>query len=289
MKVGFVGIGHMGRHMAANLLRASLPLAIWNRTPEKCAALVEQGAELSGSLDDLFACSEIVLLMLLDSSAVDGVLACGTSDFAARTAGKVIVHQGTTSPAYSHALEAQILAAGGAYVEAPVSGSRLPAEQGQLVGMVAGHDDSIERVLPLLQPLCAQVFRCGPVPGALRMKLAANHYLIGTVTVLAEMAQAARCAGVDLVTLQQVLDAGPMSSAVSRTKLDKLIRQDYAPQAAIRDVAMIAQLVLAECRRSNQDTPLMQHCAALYQIALAAGHGDEDMTGVARVFGNDRR
>ncbi len=222
--------------------------------------------------------------MLLDRNAVDAVLERGTPAFARHVCGKTIVHLGTTSPAYSHDLQRDIVAAGGAYVEAPVSGSRVPATHGQLVGMVAGHDDDIARVLPLLDSLCTRVFRCGVVPGALRMKLAANHYLIGMVTVLAETAHAARRAGVDLDVLREVLDAGPMASAVSRTKLEKLVRADFSPQAAIRDVSTIAELVLAQCDDTGSSAPLIRQCAALYRSALAAGHGYDDMAAVVHAF-----
>ena len=169
-------------------------------------------------------------------------------------------------------------------MEAPVSGSRAPAEEGRLVGMVAGDADALERVLPLLTPLCASVFRCGAVPGALRMKLAANHFLIGMVTVLAEAVHAARAIGVDLDTLRQVLDAGPMASAVSRIKLDKLVRRDFVAQAAIRDVGTIACLVSAQCERAAADAPLIRRCAELYRTADAAGHGDHDMIAVVHAF-----
>lgn len=284
MKVGFVGIGHMGEPMARNLLRAGIPVTVWNRSPEKCEALIDVGAMQAASLRDLFKSTTTVLLMLFDSAAIDAVLGRRTPTFAARVSGKIIVHLGTTSPEYSRELELDVIAAGGAYIEAPVSGSRQPAEQGQLIGMVAGHEDAVERILPLLAPICARVFRCGLVPGALRMKLAANHYLIGMVTVLAETTYAARGAHVDLQTLRQVLDAGPMASIVSRTKLDKLVSRDFSPQAAIRDVSTITELVLGQCEGSGQDTPLIRQCALLYQQALAKGHGDEDMAAVIHAF-----
>ena len=284
MKVGFIGMGHMGEPMARNLLRAGIPLSVWNRTPEKCDALVDLGAERAASLQDVFDHDSMVMLMLLDSDAIDAVMGRGTPAFAPRVCGKIIVHLGTTSPEYSQALERDVVAAGGAYVEAPVSGSRGPAEQGQLVGMVAGHQDAVERILPLLQPLCARVFRCGPVPGALRMKLAANHYLIGMVTMLAETVHAARRANVDLQVLQQILDAGPMASAVSRIKLDKLVRRDFSAQAAIRDVSNITELVLAQCESGGADAPLIRECTSLYRTALAAGHGNADMTAVVHAI-----
>lgn len=284
MKLGFIGIGHMGEPMSANLLRAGIPLTVWNRTPGKCEALVELGASIAASVDDLFASCTTVLLMLFDAAAIDATLGRGTPAFAARVAGRIVVNLGTTSPAYSQALERDILDAGGRYAEAPVSGSRGPAERGELVGMLAGDTDTAERVLPLLRPLCARVFGCGAVPGALRMKLAANHYLIGTVAVLAEAVHAAAAGGLDLATLRDVLDAGPMASAVSRAKLDKLVRADFSPQAAIRDVAGIADLVLAECERGGADTPLIRRSAELFRTAATSGHGDEDMAAVIRAF-----
>ncbi len=122
------------------------------------------------------------------------------------------------------------------------------------------------------------------MPGALRMKLAANHFLIGMVTVLAETVHAARLAGVDIETLRQVLDAGPMASAVSRIKLDKLIRNDFSAQAAIRDVATIARLVAAQCASAAAEAPLIRHCVELFQAADAAGHGTDDMSAVIHAF-----
>ena len=109
MKLGFIGIGHMGEPMSANLLRAGIPLTVWNRTPGKCEALVELGASIAASVDDLFASCTTVLLMLFDAAAIDATLGRGTPAFAARVAGRIVVNLGTTSPAYSQALERDIL------------------------------------------------------------------------------------------------------------------------------------------------------------------------------------
>lgn len=283
-RIGFAGIGHMGLPMAANLLRAGIPLLIWSRRPGSSEALLALGARRAENIDALCRQVDVLLLMLLDETAVDAVLGRGTPAFRERVAGKTVVQLGTTSAGFSQVLHGAIVENGGAYVEAPVSGSRVPAEQGRLVGMVAGADEAVQRVLPLLAPLCTRVFRCGAVPGALRMKLAANHYLIGMVTVLAETVHAARAAGVDLELLQQVLDAGPMASDVSRIKLAKLVHADFSPQAAIRDVGTIAQLVLDQVAAAGADTPLIRHCVDLYRAAEAAGHGEDDMAAVVRAF-----
>lgn len=284
MSIGFVGIGHMGEPMAHNLLRAGIRLTVWNRTLEKSRRLVDAGATPASSSSELFKRCKTVLLMLRDNRAIDAVLGRGSPVFAARVRGRTIVHLGTTSPDYSRGLEADAIAAGGAYVEAPVSGSCGPAAQGTLIGMVAGHAVAVEHALPVLGHMCRQVFQCGPVPGALRMKLAVNHYLIGMVALLAETMHAAGKAKVDLDLLRQVLDMGPMASAVSREKLEKLALREFSPQAAVREVSTIADLVMDQCMEADIAAPLMQASAALFRDALASGHGDEDMAAVIHAF-----
>ncbi len=281
MTVGVVGIGTMGLPIARNLLRAGHRVVVWNRTPTSCQPLVELGAELAESVDALCARAEVVLLVLLHEHAVDEVLGRNSACFGPRVANRTIVLVGTTCPDYSRALERDVLGSGGQYVEAPVSGSRIPAEQGTLIGMVAGEADAVERVLPLLDILCSRVFRCGTVPDALRLKLAVNHYLIGMVTVLAEVVHAARAGGLDLQLLQAILDNGPMASDVSKTKLAKLIDRDFAPQAAIRDVATIAGLVEQQAHAAHAQVPLIEKCAAMFREARDNGYGDRDMVGVA--------
>lgn len=96
MRVGFVGLGVMGRPMALNLARAGVPLVVWNRTLERCTPLREAGAEVAASPAEVFERADTVLLMLADEAAVDAVLGRGTPAFGTRLAGRTVVHMGTT-------------------------------------------------------------------------------------------------------------------------------------------------------------------------------------------------
>ena len=183
--VGFIGLGTMGEAMALTLVKAGTRLLVWNRTRAKAEILAAAGAEVALESADVFAHCATVFLMLVDGGAIDTVLDRGGVAFAARVTGRTIVHMGTTSPAYSRELEADIRSVGGHYVEAPVSGSRKPAEAGQLVAMLAGSADAIANVRPLLTPMCRETMICGPVPNALLMKLSVNLFLIALVTGLA--------------------------------------------------------------------------------------------------------
>jgi len=276
---GFAGLGTMGEPMARNLVRAGIPLLVWNRSAEKAHAL---GADVASDAADLFARSEVVFLMLTDGDAVDAVLARGTADFATRVAGRVIVHMGTTSPEYSRLLEKEIRAAGGRYVEAPVSGSRKPAEAGELIAMAAGEPAAIELVRPLLAPVCAEVEFCGPVPNGLLMKLAVNIYLITMLTGLAESVQFARAHGLDLDQFGDILGAGQMASPIMRVKVPKLLAEDFTAQAAVEDVRMNTRLISAAAEEKGLASPLLEACHALLGETEGLGYGRADMTAVIK-------
>lgn len=281
---GFIGLGIMGRPMALNLARAGTPVVVWNRTAAGCEPLRAAGAHVAASPDEVFARARVVLLMLADEAAVDAVLGRGTQQFASMVAGRIVVHMGTTSPAWSADLGAAVRAAGGDYVEAPVSGSRGPAEAGRLVAMLAGEPAAVAEVVPLLAPMCAGTIACGPVPGGLLMKLAVNIFLITMVSGLAEAAHFAARHGLDLDSFAQVLDSGPMASDVSRGKVRKLLDGDFAAQAAIADVLKNNRLIAGAARASGVASPLIDVCHALFAETLALGHGTLDMVAVIRAI-----
>jgi 3-hydroxyisobutyrate dehydrogenase len=283
-RVGFIGLGVMGQPMALNLARARVPLVVWNRTRERTAPLAAAGAVVARDVDDLLARSRVVVLMLADEAAIDAVLGRGSDAFAARAAGHTIVHMGTTAPGYSRRLEADVRAARGRYVEAPVSGSRVPAERGELVGMLAGEPAAVDDVRPLLASMCRDTCVCGAVPRALQMKLAVNLFLITQVTGLAEAFHLARCQGLDLAQFVAILDAGPLASAVSRIKATKLLAGDFAVQASIADVLKNNRLVAEAARAAQAASPLLDVCHALFAETVALGHGRDDMAAVVKAI-----
>ncbi|MET8783678.1 MULTISPECIES: NAD(P)-dependent oxidoreductase [unclassified Streptomyces] len=284
MHVGFIGLGVMGQPMALRLVRSGTPLIVWNRTAARTEPLRAAGAETAADPAEVFARADVVILMLADDHAIDSALGRGTSGFAGRVAGHVVVHMGTTSPGYSRGLEAEVRAAGGRYVEAPVSGSRVPAENGQLVAMLAGDDAAVGLVRPLLAPLCRETFVCGPAPNALLMKLSVNLFLITLVTGLSEAYHFADQNGLDRRLFLDVLDAGPMASGVSRMKAPKLHTRDFAVQAAAHDVLKNNRLIAEAARATGVASPLLDVCHALFEETVTLGHGGEDMVAVLRAI-----
>jgi 3-hydroxyisobutyrate dehydrogenase len=279
--IGFLGLGVMGLPMARNLDRAGTPLVVWNRSAGRYAEL--PGASVATDPDDLLARCDTVLMMLQDDQAIDATLGRGTPRFAA-VCGKTIVHMGTTSPEYSAGLGRAVEQAGGNYVEAPVSGSRGPAESGDLIMMLAGPRSATARVRTLATPMCREIFDCGPVPNALLMKLAVNAFLITMVTGLAEAYHLADRFGLDRRTFVAVLDAGPMASRVSARKAAKLLAADYAVEAGLADVYKNNRLITDAALTRDLAAPLMAVCRELYREVVEAGHGTEDMAAVVHAI-----
>lgn len=274
----------MGQPMALNLVNAGTPLLVWNRDPGKTKPLADAGATIAPDPATVFADSDVIILMLTDGNAMDEVLTRGTPKFKEKVADRTIVHMGTTAPSYSQGLEADIIAAGGQYVEAPVSGSRKPAEAAQLVALLAGDPDAVAQVRPLLKPMCRDMTECGPVPHGLLMKLSVNIYLITIVSSLAETMNFARAHGLDLTKVVEVLNAGQMASPIMRVKAPMLVAEDFAVQASIANVWMNADLIASAARSADVATPLLDVCHSLLAETLQLGFSDGDMIAVVRAL-----
>jgi 3-hydroxyisobutyrate dehydrogenase len=270
----------MGEPMATRLVGAGVDLTVWNRSAEKSEPLRGAGAAVAGSAREVLAGCDIVITMLANGPVIDCVLGRGADGFDVPVRGRIVVNMGTVAPEYSRALGADLRAHGAQFVEAPVSGSRVPAFSGALVAMLAGDDAALDLVEPVIAPITTARFRCGEVPKAIETKLAVNVFLIGMVSALAEAVHFARGRGVDTEVLHSVLDAGPMASAVSRGKLAKLIERDDAPQASISDVHYNNRLILDAARESGLPMPLLTVCGDLFAATEAFGHGQADMVKV---------
>ncbi|MDR2961788.1 NAD(P)-dependent oxidoreductase [Stenotrophomonas maltophilia] len=280
MPVGFIGLGVMGTPMAGHLARAGTAVLGWSRSGRTYPAAQAAGIGVCASLDEVFAACDTLILMLAHDEAIDSVLDRHGAAFRERVQGRLLINMGTSSAAFSQALCEQVRGAGGRYVEAPVSGSRVQAEAAQLVILLAGAPTDIEQATALLAPLGRQCVACGPVPSALRMKLAVNLYLITLVTGLAEAVHFAEKHGIALERFAEVLNAGPMASDVSRIKLDKMIRDDFQVQASITDVLKNSGLVAGAAREAGMHAALIEDSDALFARAQQMGLGRLDMAAV---------
>lgn len=286
-EIGFIGLGVMGLPMARNLAAAGARLRVWNRSPEKYRALEASNVTPAATAGEVLRAVEVTIIMLVNSEAIDEVLGRGTGDFARNLRGRTVVSISSVSPDYSCALARDIGDAGGKYVEAPVSGSRKPAEGAQLVCMAGGDPADIARVSPMLRHMCREVIDCGPVGNALRMKLAVNLYLNTMLAGLAEAVHFASENGLPLEKFQQAIDAGPLASDLTRVKLPKLIQRDFSVQAAVSDAFASTRLIADAARKAAMATPLLDLSSKLYGRAVELGDPRADMASVVRAIEAD--
>lgn len=284
MLVGFIGVGLMGEPMAANVVQAGFDVRVWNRSQPPLTRLEAAGATRAGTPWEVLRSCDATIVMLSTEDVIADVLRPDGKEFRAAIAGHGLVHMATTSAEFSARLGEAVRGAGGWYVEAPVSGSRAPAETGQLVAMTAGDSDRLDELEPVLAAMCHRVLRCGEPPAGTRMKFAVNIYLIALVTALAEAYHFAQAQHLDLSTFAEAVNSGQMACPIAAVKLDKLQRGDLRPQAAIPDVYKNNRLIAEAARHARLSTPLLDTCHDLYREALDNGLAGLDMVGVVRAI-----
>ncbi|GLB09954.1 hypothetical protein AtubIFM57258_005888 [Aspergillus tubingensis] len=285
MRLGFLGLGVMGTPMAINLSK-HYPLTAWNRSANKFHALktASPTARFAPTPTAVALNSDIIFTMLFNAPAIDSIL---TTSFLSSLRDKVLINTSSIPVSYSQHLSTIVHSAGGKYIEMPVSGSKVPAEQGQLVGMIAGDPDVVETVVkPVVKPLtCAAVYCGREIGSGLKMKYAVNTLLITLTVGLAESMNLAKAQGLDLEAWGKVLAAGPMASRYSGVKVEKMLRGDWEAQAAIKDCFNSTELIRAAAREVGVECPLMDVCGGLYGRAVEGGLGGEDMSAVGKVIG----
>ncbi len=282
MRIGFIGVGLMGEPMAANVIRAGFEVHVWNRSNPSAARLEELGAIRESDPLHVISSCDATIVMLATEDAISTTLTPGSPRFRKAIAGRGLVHMGTTSAEFSAEIDAHVRESGGWYVEAPVSGSRVPAEQGRLVAMAAGDPGHLDEMEVVFAAMCAGVLRCGNPPSGTHMKFAVNIYLISIVTALAEAYHFAQAKQLDIDTFVTAINSGQMASPIAAVKLDKLGRADFSPQAAIADVYKNSRLIADAAHSARIATPLLNTCHELFLDALNCGMGGLDMIGVVK-------
>lgn len=284
-KIGFIGLGTMGLPMARNLAQSGVALSVWNRTPISTTAFpADYDVDVALTSQEVLRGSSTSILMLLNQDAFDAVLERHTDSFPENVRGKTIIGMGSVDPSYSIALAKDVAAVGGVYLEAPVSGSRLPAELGQLVCLLGGDPDVADAVAPLLRPMCKDLIFCGQAGDALRMKLAINLYLCSSLVALAEATNFARKAGLPLDEFMQAITAGPLSCDFMSIKLPKMIEKDFTLQAAVADAHASTCLIKTEAARLGAATPQLEVSSELYRRAVEIYGPRTDMSSVLMVL-----
>ncbi len=284
MKVGFMGLGIMGQAMSVNVARKGYPLTVYNRTPREVPDLARLGAAMAGTARGCAEASDVIILMLTGPEACDAVLFGPQGAGEAALRGKTVINMSTVSPAYTTGLAARLASLGCSFLDAPVSGSKKPAQDGSLVILAGGETDVVERCEPLLLTMGWKVVHCGPAGAGTMMKLAANQLLGIMMEGLAEAVAFGQRGGLDPETILDVILSGPMSCLFFQLKRDILVRGDATVQFPLKHMVKDLTFAREKADDAGESAPGLRAARDAFARALEAGHGDEDFAAVRKVL-----
>jgi 3-hydroxyisobutyrate dehydrogenase-like beta-hydroxyacid dehydrogenase len=274
MRIGFLGLGIMGSRMAANLARAGMAPTVWNRTPEKAAPLAELGATIANSPTEAAQGADIVITVLSDPAAVRAV-AVGEGGF--------WMDASTIDPACVHEMAAAAAERGVRYLDAPVAGSKVPAEKGELLFLAGGAVDDIAEAAPLLEVMGKRTIHAGPVGTGAGLKLCNNLMLGAAMLAFAEALAAGRAMGLDQDVLLEALTTSPVSAPFLALKTHKVREADWSVEFPLKHQHKDLHLLLQTAYDAGLPLPLAAAAKERYGDAKARGLGDEDFSAVVEV------
>jgi len=276
-RVTILGTGTMGSAMARNLLRAGLPVTVWNRTPAPAARLTQIGASTAATPADAVASADVVITMLPDAAVVQEML-LGQGVLAALRTGAVLVQMGTIGVHATQELAAAVGASRPdvALVDAPVSGSRGPAEAGQLLVLASGPDRVHRQLQPVFSAIGRAAIWLGPTGAGSRLKLVLNTWLGFLIEGAAETAALADALGVDHKALIDSLDGGPLAAALALAKLRKIDSGDDSPEFSLRWAQKDLGLAVGEA--GSRTLPVANAISRRWQELIADGLGELDVS-----------
>ncbi len=282
--IGFIGLGLMGRPMATHLHQSGYPLVIYNRSKSVVAELCTLGMTTAASPRDAARQSTIIIVMVSDTAATEDVLLGDEGVVQGLSSGSLVIDMGTTAVAATRRFAQQIGRLGGDYVDAPVSGGQVGAQQAALTIMAGGSDAAFARAKPVFETLGRHVTRVGDV-GAGQVAKAANQIIVGlTIGAVAEALTLAKKAGVDPAKVRAAFEGGFAWSRIMELHGQRMIDAEFIPGAkAVTQRKDLAQaLVLAE--QLGIDLPATRLNRDLYDQLIEQGGGELDHSALVKVI-----
>ncbi len=278
-RVGMLGTGLMGAAMGRRLLEEGIEVIAWDRTAEHASALEAAGGQAAGSPEDVLASASTVITMLPTAEIVLDVVEPLLATWPERTVWLQMSSVGAgeadqlTRVAHEHHVK---------IVDAPVSGSTHPALEGHLTILASGPDSVREQLQPVFAALSSRVMWVGEAGMGSRLKLAANHWMVASVTAVAESMHLCEAMGLDQQPFVELLEDGPLGSPYIREKLREMRSRDYPlgfpVRLALKDLELVGEVEAG----SAGEMPVLDVTRERFSLA-AREHADEDLAAVYEV------
>ncbi|MCK4493130.1 MAG: NAD(P)-dependent oxidoreductase [Methylococcales bacterium] len=286
-RLGFIGIGLMGKPLTLRLLKAGFTVNVWNRSVEKLTPVVEKGAIAQNSIADVMNASDIILLCLADSQAVTDVVEQGVLESRARD--KLIIDLSSIDPKTTRKC-AHILSKKHhiAWVDAPVSGGVIGAEQGSLTIMAGGALEDIKIAQNILEPLYKQFTHMGEI-GCGQITKICNQMIVSTnVLVIAEMIALAQKSGVDVAKIPKALTGGFADSKPLQITAPEMISENFEPvkwrvKTLLKDLNMAKEIAI----KQGNEIPMSTLAAQLIQQHGNQGFLEQDPSTLIKLYSDE--
>ena len=281
-KIGFIGTGIMGRPMAENLLGAGVSLAVFNRTGEKAVPLKGKGARVAKTPKAAAEGTDAIIFMLTGPEAIDAVLDGPDGVLAAAPAPATLINMSTVPPAYTRRLAARLADKGVSFVDAPVLGTKKPAEDGALVILAGGEKEAVDQLEPVFSVLGKKTVFCGAAGTGSAMKMTANFLLAVMMAGFGEALTFGERNGLSADAVMEVVMAGPLASGLFEMKGAVIRNGEYPPQFPYRHMVKDLRFVLQTADEVGACALSGAAAFELFRLGLGRGLGDYDFSAVKR-------
>lgn len=280
MRIAFLGLGIMGRAMAANLVKAGHEVCVWNRT----ARAPVEGARTAVSPADAAKECEVVWMCVSDTAAVERVMFGSDGVEQSLHEGMIVVDSSTISPSTTTKFAERIAAKGVQWVDAPVTGSKIGAENGQLIFIVGGTSEAVEFLQPLFKSMGKNVIHVGGTGKGQAAKICMNLQIAMIYEGFAEGMTLARKLGVDPQKMVELIQASMIRSGVVDYKIPFVMRHDYSPNFPLRLMHKDIHLLLDTAKEARVKLPALETVDEIYELASEEGWDNEDYAATIKLL-----
>ncbi|HEV2205604.1 MAG TPA: NAD(P)-dependent oxidoreductase [Candidatus Acidoferrales bacterium] len=282
--VGLIGLGLMGKPMGRNLLKAGFLLTVWNRTKQRADDLVREGAKWAATPREVAAQADVLITIISDPPAVEQVLWGDGGALEGLRRGSVYIDSSTVSPELAIKAARACAERGVDYLDAPVTGGTWGAEKGELVFMIGGTAETLERARPVLEAVGKRFFLLGPNGAGQTVKLAMNLLLALEVEALAESLAIVTKAGIPGERLVEVMQSSMARAGVLDVKAPQMLKNEYPPSFPLRLMHKDVRLAVELAKKENVRIPAGEAAYAVYSAVKEAAKEDLDYGAVARFW-----
>ncbi|MSR14306.1 MAG: NAD(P)-dependent oxidoreductase [Gammaproteobacteria bacterium] len=284
LRLGFIGLGALGSALARRLLTAGYRLTVWGRTPAKIAEWRDCGARIAESPSDLAAQCEIVITCVTDTAAMTEIVTGSTGLMAGAVGGSLVLDHSTIHPLATRTLAAALSARAVAWVDAPVSGGVIGAQEGRLIVMVGGTAAALERVRPILECYSARITHMGDVGTGQATKIANQMMIGGNLATAAEALNYVANFGVAAALLPDALAGGWADSAVLQHHARRMVAADYRDEVDAAIMMKDIDIASDMGRVTGSPMPITASVQQLYRSLIANGDAAKGQSGLMWLY-----